>query len=144
MDKVIKSQEEWRKRLTSEQYRIMREKGTERPFTGEYYSFKGVGQYRCAGCGGPATAVGSGCTHVSGLSSCAGRRVSVSASSLAVARSTFSTPNVCPTSLSAAVLACDPQPHRGTEALHPMSRPTNGGMSKLLNAPSWFTSPKIS
>jgi peptide-methionine (R)-S-oxide reductase len=50
-DKTVKSKEEWREQLTPEQYRITREKGTERPFTGEYYRFKGRGRYRCANCG---------------------------------------------------------------------------------------------
>ncbi len=50
-DKVVKSEQEWRKQLTPEQYHITREKGTERPFTGEYYYFKGEGTYRCVGCG---------------------------------------------------------------------------------------------
>lgn len=43
----------WRERLTPEQYRILREKGTERAFTGEYYETKTPGVYRCAGCGTP-------------------------------------------------------------------------------------------
>ncbi|MCC6443782.1 MAG: peptide-methionine (R)-S-oxide reductase MsrB [Armatimonadetes bacterium] len=50
-DKVEKSQEEWRNILTPEQYRILREKGTERAFTGKYWNFKGEGTYVCAGCG---------------------------------------------------------------------------------------------
>ena len=49
--KVEKSKEEWRALLTPEQFWVMREKGTERPFTGEYYHFKSEGTYRCAGCG---------------------------------------------------------------------------------------------
>ena len=49
--KLTKSKEEWRKQLTPEQYWITREKGTERPFTGEYYYFKGEGTYRCVSCG---------------------------------------------------------------------------------------------
>lgn len=48
---VIKSDEEWKKQLTPEQYRILREKGTERAFTGAYWNTKDKGAYRCAGCG---------------------------------------------------------------------------------------------
>jgi peptide-methionine (R)-S-oxide reductase len=43
--------EEWRKRLTPEQYEILRRKGTERPFTGRYVHSKADGMYRCAACG---------------------------------------------------------------------------------------------
>jgi peptide-methionine (R)-S-oxide reductase len=49
--KVSKTPEEWKKILTPLQYYILREKGTERPFTGEYTSFKGKGVYQCAACG---------------------------------------------------------------------------------------------
>jgi peptide-methionine (R)-S-oxide reductase len=48
-----KSEQEWRSELTAEQYRIMREKGTEPPFTGEYVNEKSSGIYRCAACGTP-------------------------------------------------------------------------------------------
>ncbi|MCS6819027.1 MAG: peptide-methionine (R)-S-oxide reductase MsrB, partial [Chitinophagales bacterium] len=48
---VQKSEEEWRKILTPEQYYVLREKGTERPFTGKYYLHKEKGVYVCAGCG---------------------------------------------------------------------------------------------
>lgn len=46
-----KTEEEWRKELTPEQYRIMREKGTERAFSGKYLDSKEKGVYRCAACG---------------------------------------------------------------------------------------------
>lgn len=48
---VVKSDAEWRAQLTPEQYRIMREKGTERAFTGALYYNKEKGVYSCAGCG---------------------------------------------------------------------------------------------
>lgn len=49
--KVIKTEEEWRKELTPEQYQVARLKGTERPFTGEYYTSRADGTYKCAACG---------------------------------------------------------------------------------------------
>lgn len=51
--RVDKTEEQWRQELTPEQYRITREAGTERAFTGEYYNHKGVGVYRCVCCGAP-------------------------------------------------------------------------------------------
>lgn len=53
MDKVVKSPEEWRGQLTDEEYRIAREQGTERAFTGKYYHHHEPGTYRCVCCGGP-------------------------------------------------------------------------------------------
>ncbi len=50
MDKIEKTDAEWRKMLTPEQYKITRKKGTEAPFTGEYHDFKGKGVYRCVCC----------------------------------------------------------------------------------------------
>jgi len=50
MDKVVKSDNEWQTCLTPEQYQILREKGTEMAFTGEYYKHKDKGTYVCAGC----------------------------------------------------------------------------------------------
>ena len=49
--KVQKTDEEWRRELTPEQYEVLRRKGTERAFTGEYNATKEPGVYRCAGCG---------------------------------------------------------------------------------------------
>ena len=49
--RVEKSDEKWRSELTPEQYAVLRKKGTERPFTGQYNDFKGVGTFACAGCG---------------------------------------------------------------------------------------------
>lgn len=49
--KIQKSEDEWKKELTPEQYQVCRMKGTERPFTGEYYKTKDAGIYKCVACG---------------------------------------------------------------------------------------------
>jgi peptide-methionine (R)-S-oxide reductase len=49
--RVTKTEEEWRRELTPEQYHVLREKGTERAFTGKYHATKDAGVYRCAACG---------------------------------------------------------------------------------------------
>lgn len=51
MAKVTKTDDEWRQEMTPEEYAIMREAGTERAFTGEYWDTKTPGTYRCRGCG---------------------------------------------------------------------------------------------
>jgi peptide-methionine (R)-S-oxide reductase len=50
-DKIQKSDQEWRARLTPEQFRVCREQGTEPAFTGKYHANKARGRYVCAGCG---------------------------------------------------------------------------------------------
>jgi len=50
-DKVVKTDEEWKKVLSPEQYEVLREKGTEAPFSGKYYLHKEKGVYVCAACG---------------------------------------------------------------------------------------------
>lgn len=51
MDKTHKSEEEWKEKLTKEQYEVLREKGTEAPWSGKYVDNKESGMYRCAACG---------------------------------------------------------------------------------------------
>lgn len=53
MDQMRASQAQWRARLTAEQYRVLRQAGTERPFTGRYVNCHEDGVYRCAGCAAP-------------------------------------------------------------------------------------------
>jgi peptide-methionine (R)-S-oxide reductase len=50
-EKIIKSNSEWRRRLTPEQYRVTRRKGTEPPFTGKYHNLKEKGLFKCVCCG---------------------------------------------------------------------------------------------
>lgn len=51
--RIVKSEEEWKAELTPEQYYVLREKGTERAFTGDFWDNKKEGTYVCAGCGLP-------------------------------------------------------------------------------------------
>ena len=52
-EKLNLTEDEWRERLSPEKYRILRQAGTERAFTGEYEKNKAPGEYVCAGCGQP-------------------------------------------------------------------------------------------
>ncbi len=65
VEKIKKSEEEWKKELSDEQYRVLREKGTERPFTGKFDLFFEKGDYHCAACGNllfeSTTKFNSGC-----------------------------------------------------------------------------------
>jgi len=53
LDTVVMTDDEWHKRLTDEQYRVTRQHGTERAFTGDYWKTKTKGVYRCIACGQP-------------------------------------------------------------------------------------------
>lgn len=78
-DRIIKSEEEWKKELTQEQFRVLRQKGTERPFTGEYDEFFEEGTYYCAACGNALfdsdTKFNSGCGWPSYYQALAGDKV---------------------------------------------------------------------
>ena len=53
MSKNTKTDAQWKQQLSDEQYRVARQSGTERAFTGKYYDFKGKGEYVCVCCGEP-------------------------------------------------------------------------------------------
>lgn len=63
-DKIEKTDEEWQRDLTAEQFDVCRLSGTERPFTGKYNDFKGQGVFNCSCCGNPL--FGSGTKFDSG------------------------------------------------------------------------------
>ncbi|MGD2122445.1 MAG: peptide-methionine (R)-S-oxide reductase MsrB [Gemmatimonadota bacterium] len=77
--KVKKTDAEWKASLSPEQYRVTRLKGTERPFTGEYWNANGEGVYRCIGCDTPlfdsSTKFESGCGWPSFTSPVEGNRI---------------------------------------------------------------------
>ncbi len=53
MEKVVKTDAEWKKQLSADQYNVTRKHGTERAFTGKYHATKDAGTYECIGCGLP-------------------------------------------------------------------------------------------
>jgi peptide-methionine (R)-S-oxide reductase len=58
-DMKTKTEDYWREKLTPEQYRVLRQQGTERPFTGDYVNNHEDGTYRCAACGEPLFSSGT-------------------------------------------------------------------------------------
>jgi peptide-methionine (R)-S-oxide reductase len=59
MDKIVKTEAEWKTQLSPQQYDVLRKHGTERAFTGPYHDSKEAGTYVCAGCGLPLFASGT-------------------------------------------------------------------------------------
>ena len=51
--KIVKTEKEWKEQLTPEEFQVCREHGTEAPFSGKYYDYKGEGLYSCKCCGAP-------------------------------------------------------------------------------------------
>tara|TARA_Y100000739_G_scaffold191345_1_gene171382 strand:- start:208 stop:603 length:396 start_codon:yes stop_codon:yes gene_type:complete len=51
MSKIVKNDDEWKSLLDDESYRVTRQSGTEKPFTGKYWDFDGKGSYKCICCG---------------------------------------------------------------------------------------------
>ncbi len=50
MERIVKTEQEWRESLTPEEFHVLRQKGTEKPFSGEYVDTTDDGEYRCKGC----------------------------------------------------------------------------------------------
>ena len=100
--KIQKTEAEWQDQLTPEQYRITRMKGTERPFSGEYYDNKEEGVYRCVACGTPSSRrppstipVRAGRASGSHSTKQTSRRKRIGASSCAALR--YTAPSAAPT-----------------------------------------------
>jgi peptide-methionine (R)-S-oxide reductase len=78
-DKLVRSEEEWKRVLTAEQYRVLREKGTERPYVNEYDHHFEPGTYSCAACGqelfSSTAKFNSGCGWPAFYAASAGERV---------------------------------------------------------------------